>query len=93
MLYLYLTVIHLTVIIPQVCAQENLLEQSKQPYSYLIETIRVRDRELVGREDEITSLQREVATLKTERQKMVNVKNQMSLDLEKLLCHREVTDK
>ena len=73
------------------CVQEDLLEQSKQPYSYLIETIRGRDRELEGQRDEVAQLQREIAALKSERQKMVNVKNQMSLDLEKLLSHREVS--
>ena len=68
------------------------MEQSKQPYSFLIQTIRGKDKQLEGVRHELTSLKREVDSLKTERQKLVLVKNQMALDLEKLLSHNEVSE-
>ncbi len=71
-------------------SQESLLEQSKQPYLYLIETIRDKDSQVNNLKDELATMRREVDGLKTERQRLVSVKNQMALDLEKLLNHNEV---
>ena len=71
-------------------SQESLLEQSKQPYLYLIETIRDKDSQVNNLKDELATMRREVDDLKTERQRLVSVKNQMALDLEKLLNHNEV---
>ncbi len=66
------------------------MEQSKQPYLYLIETIRDKDSQVNNLKDELATMRREVDDLKTERQRLVSVKNQMALDLEKLLNHNEV---
>ncbi len=66
------------------------MEQSKQPYLYLIETIRDKDSQVNNLKDELATMRREVDGLKTERQRLVSVKNQMALDLEKLLNHNEV---
>ncbi len=69
---------------------ESLLEQSKQPYLYLIETIRDKDSQVNNLREELATLRRDVEGLRTERQRLVSVKNQMALDLEKLLSHNEV---
>ncbi len=57
---------------------------------YLIETIRDKDSQVSNLREELATLRREVEGLRTERQRLVSVKNQMALDLEKLLSHNEV---
>lgn len=77
--------------LPQVKCLESLLEQSKQPYCYLIETIRDKDGQLSALQEELATVRKEVDRLSVERQRLVSVKNQMALDLEKLLSYNEVS--
>lgn len=70
---------------------ESLLEQSKQPYCYLIETIREKDFKISSLQEQQTRLSRELESLKKDRHRLISTKNQMALDLEKLLSHNEVS--
>uniref|UniRef100_A0A8C5N6N2 Progesterone immunomodulatory binding factor 1 n=1 Tax=Gouania willdenowi TaxID=441366 RepID=A0A8C5N6N2_GOUWI len=74
----------------QLLAANQLLQQTQQPYSYLIETVRQRDAQLSVLKQRITALQDEISSLKKERSTLEQVKNNMAADLERLLNHREV---
>ncbi|KAJ8297810.1 hypothetical protein KUTeg_024341, partial [Tegillarca granosa] len=67
----------------------SLLDQAQQPYNYLIESIRQRDGQLQKQREYIESLETDVRRLEKERNDMVKTKNQMSLDLERLLNQKE----
>ncbi|XP_031414086.1 progesterone-induced-blocking factor 1 [Clupea harengus] len=70
-------------------AANQLLQQAQQPYSYLIETVKQRDCQIQNLKERITSLEEEVSALKKERTNLLQVKNNMAADLERLLNHRE----
>ncbi|KAL2087881.1 hypothetical protein ACEWY4_016709 [Coilia grayii] len=67
----------------------QLLAQAQQPYSYLIDTVKQRDGQIDKLKEGIGSLEEEVSALKKERTNLLQVKNNMSADLERLLSHRE----
>ncbi|XP_046886881.1 progesterone-induced-blocking factor 1 [Hypomesus transpacificus] len=73
----------------QLEAANQLLQQTQQPYSYLIETVRQRDTHILTLKERITQLEEDVRSLKKERTTLQQVKNNMAADLEKLLNHRE----
>uniref|UniRef100_A0AAR2M0T8 Progesterone immunomodulatory binding factor 1 n=1 Tax=Pygocentrus nattereri TaxID=42514 RepID=A0AAR2M0T8_PYGNA len=68
----------------------QLLQQSQQPYSFLIETVRQRDMQIQSLKERLSQLEEEVSALKKEKTALLQVKNNMAADLERLLSHREV---
>ncbi|XP_022061964.1 progesterone-induced-blocking factor 1 [Acanthochromis polyacanthus] len=73
----------------ELLAANQLLEQTQQPYSYLIETVRQRDAQISMLKERVTSLEDNVSSLRKERSALEQVKNNMAADLERLLNHRE----
>ncbi|XP_069858959.1 progesterone-induced-blocking factor 1 isoform X1 [Dipodomys merriami] len=67
----------------------SLLNQSQQPYRYLIESVRQRDSKIDSLTKCIAQLEKDVSNLNKEKSALLQMKNQMALDLEKLLNHRE----
>ncbi|XP_036396991.1 progesterone-induced-blocking factor 1 [Megalops cyprinoides] len=67
----------------------RLLQQAQQPYSYLIETVRQRDSQIMSLKKQVSQLEEDVRTLKKENAALQQVKNNMASDLERLLNHRE----
>nr|CAB3264851.1 progesterone-induced-blocking factor 1-like [Phallusia mammillata] len=68
---------------------DRMLEETRQPYSYLIESMRKRDEELEKKRLEVVDLEEEVDKLKTENGNLRETKRVMSSDLERLLNHRQ----
>nr|XP_031321969.1 progesterone-induced-blocking factor 1 isoform X3 [Camelus dromedarius]XP_045365069.1 progesterone-induced-blocking factor 1 isoform X3 [Camelus bactrianus] len=68
----------------------SLLNQTQQPYRYLIESVRQRDSKIDSLKECITQLEKDVSNLNKEKSALQQMKNQMALDLEQLLNHREV---
>uniref|UniRef100_A0A8C4MHW1 Progesterone immunomodulatory binding factor 1 n=1 Tax=Equus asinus TaxID=9793 RepID=A0A8C4MHW1_EQUAS len=68
----------------------SLLNQTQQPYRYLIESVRQRDSKIDSQKECITQLEKDVSNLNKEKSALLQMKNQMALDLEQLLNHREV---
>ncbi|XP_034521176.1 progesterone-induced-blocking factor 1 isoform X3 [Ailuropoda melanoleuca] len=67
----------------------SLLNQAQQPYRYLIESVRQRDSKIDSLKECITQLEKDVSNLNKEKSALLQMKNQMALDLEQLLNHRE----
>ncbi|XP_022263727.1 progesterone-induced-blocking factor 1 isoform X2 [Canis lupus familiaris] len=67
----------------------SLLNQTQQPYRYLIESVRQRDSKIDSLKECITQLEKDVSNLNKEKSALLQMKNQMALDLEQLLNHRE----
>ncbi|XP_012497607.1 PREDICTED: progesterone-induced-blocking factor 1, partial [Propithecus coquereli] len=67
----------------------SLLDQTQQPYRYLIESVRQRDSKIDSLMECISQLEKDVSNLNKEKSALLQMKNQMSLDLEQLLNHRE----
>uniref|UniRef100_A0A3Q2Q1E8 Progesterone immunomodulatory binding factor 1 n=1 Tax=Fundulus heteroclitus TaxID=8078 RepID=A0A3Q2Q1E8_FUNHE len=74
----------------ELSAANQLLQQTQQPYSLLIETVRERDAQLGALKGHVSSLEEEVSSLRKERNALQQVKNDMAADLERLLNNREV---
>ncbi|XP_056904386.1 progesterone-induced-blocking factor 1 isoform X1 [Takifugu flavidus] len=73
----------------QLSAANQLLEQTQQPYSYLVESVKQRDAQIRALKDTISLLEDSVSSLRTERTTLQQVKNNMAADLERLLNSRE----
>lgn len=73
----------------ELLAANQLLQQTQQPYSYLIETVKQRDAQIGVLKERVTSLEDAVSSLRKERSALEQVKNNMAADLERLLNHRE----
>ncbi|XP_041867119.1 progesterone-induced-blocking factor 1 [Melanotaenia boesemani] len=73
----------------ELSAANQLLQQTQQPYSYLIETVRQRDAQINMLKERVSSLEDDVSSLRKERDSLQHVKNDMAADLERLLNHRE----
>uniref|UniRef100_A0A3Q0RC72 Progesterone immunomodulatory binding factor 1 n=1 Tax=Amphilophus citrinellus TaxID=61819 RepID=A0A3Q0RC72_AMPCI len=67
----------------------QLLQQTQQPHSYLIETVRQRDAQISILKERVASLESDVSSLRRERSALEQVKNSMAADLERLLNHQE----
>lgn len=67
----------------------TILDQAQQPYNYLIDSMRTRDTQIQKQRDYISSLEEENQRLDKEKAEIVKTKNQMALDLERLLNQRE----
>ncbi|KAK6325893.1 hypothetical protein J4Q44_G00052350 [Coregonus suidteri] len=70
-------------------AANHLLQQAQQPYSYLIDTVRQRDTQILSLRERITQLEDDTRSLRKEKTSLQQVKNNMASDLERLLNHRE----
>ncbi|KAM9808622.1 progesterone-induced-blocking factor 1 [Syngnathus typhle] len=73
----------------ELLAAQRLLEQTQQPYSYLIETVRRKDGEINSLKQRVASLEDDITSLRKERTGLLQVKDNMAADLERLLNHRE----
>ncbi|XP_048657202.1 progesterone-induced-blocking factor 1 [Marmota marmota marmota] len=67
----------------------SMLNQTQQPYRYLIESVRQRDSKIDSLMKCIAQLEKDVSNLNKEKSALLQMKNQMALDLEQLLNHRE----
>ncbi|XP_063415782.1 progesterone-induced-blocking factor 1-like [Mytilus trossulus] len=67
----------------------SILDQAQQPYNYLIESIRQRDNQIMKQKDYTATLEHDVKKFTKEKEDLIRTKNQMSLDLERLLNQRE----
>lgn len=67
----------------------SLLNQTQQPYRYLIESVRQRDSKIDSLTKCTTQLEKDISNLNKEKSALLQTKNQMALDLEQLLNHRE----
>ncbi|XP_030636603.1 progesterone-induced-blocking factor 1 [Chanos chanos] len=67
----------------------QLLQQSQQPHSYLIERVRQRDAQIHSLKERVAQLEDEVSSLRKEKTNLLHVKNNMAADLERLLNHIE----
>ncbi|KAH0508209.1 Progesterone-induced-blocking factor 1 [Microtus ochrogaster] len=68
----------------------SLLNQTQQPYRYLIESVRQRDSKIDSLVKCTAQLEKDISNLNKEKSALLQTKNQMALDLEQLLNHREV---
>ncbi|KAK7096662.1 progesterone-induced-blocking factor 1-like [Littorina saxatilis] len=73
----------------ELASSNAILDQAQQPYNYLIESIKVRDRQVKQQQKHIEMLEHDLRKLEEERTEMIQSKNQMALDLERLLNQRE----
>lgn len=67
----------------------SLLNQTQQPYRYLIESVRQRDSKIDSLTKCTAQLEKDISNLNKEKSALLQTKNQMALDLEQLLNHRE----
>lgn len=67
----------------------QLLQQTQQPYSFLVETVREKDTQIGALKERVSSLEEELSCLRKERNSLQQVKNDMAADLERLLNNRE----
>uniref|UniRef100_A0A672L057 Progesterone immunomodulatory binding factor 1 n=1 Tax=Sinocyclocheilus grahami TaxID=75366 RepID=A0A672L057_SINGR len=84
---------HSSQISEELDAANQLLQQAQQPHSYLIETIRQRDTQIQTSRHLLlnTFCIHFHSALRKEKITLLQVKNNMAADLERLLNHREVT--
>ncbi|XP_051839873.1 progesterone-induced-blocking factor 1 isoform X2 [Antechinus flavipes] len=80
---------HITQISQELERANSLLDQTQQPYRYLIESVRQRDSKINEQNERISQLEMDVSNLHKEKTALVQIKNQMAADLEQLLSHRE----
>ncbi|PWA25597.1 hypothetical protein CCH79_00001785 [Gambusia affinis] len=73
----------------ELSAANQLLQQTQQPYSFLIETVREKDAAISALRERVSSLEDDVSSLRKERNALQQVKNDMAADLERLLNNRE----
>ncbi|XP_051016864.1 progesterone-induced-blocking factor 1 [Acomys russatus] len=67
----------------------SLLNQTQQPYRYLIESVQQRDSKIDSLMKCTAQLEKDVSNLNKEKSALLQTKNQMASDLEQLLSHRE----
>ncbi|XP_033835900.1 progesterone-induced-blocking factor 1 isoform X1 [Periophthalmus magnuspinnatus] len=73
----------------ELLAANQLLQQTQQPYSYLIETVKQREAQISTLKERVALLEDDVNSLRREKSTLQQVKNNMAADLERLLNHRE----
>nr|KAG5711616.1 hypothetical protein BaRGS_016798 [Batillaria attramentaria] len=66
-------------------SSNEILEQARQPYNYLIESIRVREGQTQQLRKQVEMLEEDLKISEEERSQLVQIKNPMALDLERLL--------
>ncbi|XP_007545454.1 progesterone-induced-blocking factor 1 isoform X2 [Poecilia formosa] len=73
----------------ELSAANQLLQQTQQPYSFLIDTVREKDAAIRALRERVSSLEDDVSSLRKERNALQQVKNDMAADLERLLNNKE----
>lgn len=68
----------------------KLLEGAQQPYTYLVSRIKEQKELLLKSKQRLSHLEEEMEVTRREKAALVEAKNQMAADLERLLNHREV---
>ncbi len=71
-------------------SSKELLKGSQQPYGYLVGRVKDLMRQLKESRLGVATLEKEMAAMAREKAALVETKNQMASDLERLLNHREV---
>ncbi|XP_014888548.1 progesterone-induced-blocking factor 1 isoform X1 [Poecilia latipinna] len=74
----------------ELSAANQLLQQTQQPYSFLIDTVREKDAAIRALRERVSSLEDDVSSLRKERNALQQVKNDMAADLERLLNNKEL---
>lgn len=69
---------------------KELLGNFEQPYSYLVSRVKEQKALLVQSKNRVADLEAELGALRKERLALIETKNLMAADLERLLNHREV---
>eukprot|EP00794_Sanderia_malayensis_P008448 gene8448-9350_t len=67
----------------------KMLNEAKQPYNYLVDSIKTRDDENKSMKDTIGTLNEDIRRLKGEKSALKKLNDQMTLDLERLLNQKE----
>jgi progesterone-induced-blocking factor 1 len=67
----------------------NLVKLAQQPYHYLLDGMQSRDEQIQAQKRALDELGKKVAQCQEERKMLIQQKNELSADLEKLLAHRE----
>ena len=70
---------------------EGLLSATHQPQSYIVKSLREKERRVKELQAKVREVEAQLNQSVEERAKLVETKNQMALDLEKLLSHKEVS--
>lgn len=71
-------------------ASRDLVRGSQQPHGYLLGKVKEQQTQLQSSRERVARLERNLASLATEKAALMETKNQMASDLERLLNHREV---
>lgn len=74
----------------ELCRDKELLGNFEQPYNYLVSRVKDQKALLVQSNSKVTKLEADLETLRKERSALIETRNQMAADLERLLNHREV---
>jgi len=69
----------------------ELVQCGQQPGNYLLEKLKDQQAKLQHNGNVVREMEGEIAALKDENKKLKVTKNKMSVDLERLLSHREVS--
>lgn len=65
------------------------IEQSQQPYGYLVQTVKLKDKEIKTLKDHISVMETDINQLSSERDRLQKIHVEMSSDLERLLNNRQ----
>lgn len=74
----------------ELASGRTLLEGAQQPYTYLVSRIKEQKELHLKSKQRLSQLEEEMEVTKREKAALVEAKNQMAADLERLLNHREV---
>lgn len=74
----------------ELAQSQKLLQCSQQPHGYLISRLGEQREELLTHKARVSQLEEELASVRKEKAVLVETKNQMAADLERLLNHKEV---
>ncbi len=74
----------------ELATSRELVESSQQPSGYLMKRVMEQSSQLQQGKERIAQLEGQLASVKREKSLLVETKNQMAADLERLLNHREV---
>lgn len=71
--------------------EQQLLRSSQQPQGYLVSRVEQQREELERHKALVCKLEGELESVRREKAVLIETKNQMAADLERLLNHREVS--
>ncbi|KAG1693189.1 Progesterone-induced-blocking factor 1 [Nymphon striatum] len=82
--------LHAVKLSEELASAKELMSLTKQPDTYIVESLKQRDNIISSNKVLITSLEKKIDDLEKKCEKITYIKNEMSHDLEKLLSNREV---